>query len=255
MMYIISKIIFYILMYNESGLLEQATNYPSLFKYLAQIPKFNTNGMFSNTKHKMEIIEYYKIHGRPKRMNLKNPTSYRDAIYADRLDVIINFKSKGHSFNGQKLINIAFETGNIEIAKYFLQLGYKFTEHLLTPKAMKNNCEFLKFTIENGYKVTGRNLESAIIRKNLEAVKIIHQFSNKSLEELWNENDRKERMYSPHRTVKISICDMAARTGNLEIIKYLKNNGCTGKSIMLVFAAMGNNLDCVKYLLDLWLKT
>jgi hypothetical protein len=151
-------------------------------------------------------------------------------------------------FSWEQILNIAAQNGQLDCLKYLRQNGGHVTK--LTLRLAESNPECWKYLWENGCSPFN---DCAIHSSGLECLK--HRRSKGGrFDEMMTINAVKNGDIESLKYLREircpespDLCYIAARTGNLTILKHLHQNGYVWNGSAMVGAAKGKSVVCLKY--------
>ena len=150
----------------------------------------------------------------------------------------------------------AARKGNLEVIKLLLDKGGVWEEHT-SIIATKNGClNILTFAHENNLSISKSCLLEVIKTPHIECLKYLFKIIPIHPKGLCNLAAREGKLeylrYFYRKECKLtpSTCTLAAEYGNLECLKYLHRKGCKWNKKAYIMALKNNHTLCVEYLFE-----
>ena len=133
-------------------------------------------------------------------------------------------------------VYMAVKNGHLNCVKYLYENGFYFSNDICSTAALYGTLDILIYLKEKGFLCDSITLYNAVLNGNLEIIKYLkeHNFDPTTLT----------------RELHKSACIRASKTRNLDILKYLDENGCPFSNAISIYVLINGNLDVLKYLYE-----
>lgn len=193
--------------------------------------------VLNKSKNRMEIIKW--LCEKNYSWDEEAPAA---AAYAGNFKLLKWFKENGCSFNGQTL-EAAAQTGNFTIVKWLHQQQCPRSNNICMNAALSGQFEILKWLVVNNYFCDESLYENVIDNK---------LYTWKRFKLNLTEEKRLEMLKWILENTGIlprnsNLCEKAAYTGFLEILKWLRQNNCPWDETICTKAAINKHYKLLKW--------
>ena len=143
------------------------------------------------------------------------------------------YKTKLNHFY-HKLINISFESNNLNVVKWFHN-NFKFNTHSVIKAIKTENINIIKYMLDNDFNCTKTAFEVACSTGNLDIIKLIHDYE----------------FYFGCNSEYTLIMNNAIVSNNNELVTYLYYNNYKFKNNSIIYAIHYSDLNMIKTIIDI----